>query len=296
MLPSLYCFLVLAAFAAQAPPPIENKYPKGMPAMLAGFEDEARFIVIVADDRIGTMTSSWKKDGNYTATTELMVAGQKITRSTVINPDADGRWKEIRLTLPTGALTLKRDGMSATREYQGKASTFETRENVTLQDICSMASFAHSLRRYDRVQGGEQKFPVLVIGGGGIEVTLALEERKLRTVSGRDVDVLRWKYSVPGGAALVGGQGRDDRGVVCRLGAMVGGLGASATPGDHHSERRTSRGLLQHSVRIWRILPLGSHLVGRGARIERDRRCLRRRNEPDLDQEIRAAPAFAPRG
>jgi len=197
--PALSSFLLLLfSLVAQAPPPIETKYPKGLPATLAGFEDDARLIIIVGDDRLGTMTSSWRKDGSCSATTELTVAGQKVTRSTEIVPDADGRWKEIRLTIPTGTLTVKRDGESATREYQGKTSTFETRENVTLYDICSMASYAHTLRRYDRAKGGEQKFPVLVVGGGGVEVTLSLEEKAIRTVSGRDMDVLRWKYSMAG--------------------------------------------------------------------------------------------------
>jgi hypothetical protein len=98
MYPSVYFILLLVTLLAQAPPPIENKYPKGLPATLAGFEDEAKFIVIVGDGRPGTMTSSWRMDGSYTATTEVTVAGQKVTRSTAITPDADGRWKEIRRT------------------------------------------------------------------------------------------------------------------------------------------------------------------------------------------------------
>ena len=198
MLTALFGWLLLAFLAAQVPPPIETQYPKGLPATLAGFEDDARLIVIVGDDRLGTMTSSWRKDGTYSATTELTMAGQKVARSTEIVPDGNGRWKEIRLTLPTGTLTLKRDGESATREYQGKTSTFETRENATLYDISSMASYAHTLRRYDRAKGGAQKFPVLVVGGGGVEVTLTLEEKTIRTISGRDTDVLRWKYAMPG--------------------------------------------------------------------------------------------------
>jgi hypothetical protein len=198
VLTALSSFLLLFSLVPQAPPPIETKYPKGLPATLAGFEDDAKLIIIVGDDRIGTMTSSWRNDGGYSATTELMVAGQKVTRSTEITADADGRWKVIRLTLPTGTFTLTRDGESVTREYQGKTSTFETRESVTLYDICSMASYAHTLRRYDRAKGGAQKFPVLIVGGGGVEVTLSLEEKTIRTISGRDMDVLRWKYTMAG--------------------------------------------------------------------------------------------------
>lgn len=210
MFRTLPVVLFLCSLLAQAPPPIETLYPKGLPATLAGFEDEATLIIFVGDDRLGTMTSSWRKDGGYTATTELTVAGQKITRSTTITPDADGRWVEIRLTLPTGTLTVKREGTAATREFQGKTSTFETRDGVTLYDISSMASYAHTLRRYDREKGGAQKFPVFVVGGSGLEVTLSLEEKTVRTVSGRDMDVLRWKYSMPG-ADLLMWSGDDGR-------------------------------------------------------------------------------------
>lgn len=193
-LPVLLLYLLLG----QAPPPIENLYPKGLPATLAGFEDDATLLIFVGDDKLGTMTSSWRKDGSYTATTELTIAGQKVTRSTTITPDAEGRWAEIRLTLPSGTLSMKRDGTSVTREFQNKTSTFETRQDLTLYDISSMASFAQTLRRYDRAKGGAQKFPVLAVGGSGVEVTLTLEEKAMRTVGGHDMDVLRWKLSMPG--------------------------------------------------------------------------------------------------
>ncbi len=196
--PALTLLTTIVAAQTQAVK-IDEKYPKGLPATLAGFKDEAKFLVWVGEDMLGTMTSSWKEDGSYEARTELKVAGQTVTRSTKITTDADGRWKEIRLELPVGPLVLKREGLSVAREFQGKTSTFETREDLTLQDICSMALHAHTVRRYDRAKGGEQKFPVMVVGGGGVEATLTLEEKALRTIGGKDAAVVRWKYDLPGG-------------------------------------------------------------------------------------------------
>ncbi len=194
----IVCCLALPAFVQEAAKEKPPKFPQGEPATLAGFSDEARFIVIVNDERLGTMQASWKPDGSYTARMELHVAGQTVTRSTRITPDADGRWKEIALELPQGTLKMTRKGIDVTREFMGKTSTFQTRRDVTMQDISSMALQAQTLRSYDRAKGGKQELPVFVIGGGAMDVTLELLETTERPIGGRDERVDRFRWSVTG--------------------------------------------------------------------------------------------------
>src|SRR5262249_29937390 len=54
--------LVLKRAGTAADKPEE---PKGPPASLAGFEDEASFSLILNEERLAVMQSSWKKDGSF---------------------------------------------------------------------------------------------------------------------------------------------------------------------------------------------------------------------------------------
>src|SRR5579864_795069 len=40
----------------------DQKTPKGLPATLAGFEDQANFSLVVNEERLGSMQSTWKKE------------------------------------------------------------------------------------------------------------------------------------------------------------------------------------------------------------------------------------------
>lgn len=194
----IICCLVLPTFAQEAVKEKPPKFPPGEPATLAGFSDEAHFVVIINEERLGTMEASWKPDGSYSARMELHVSGQTVTRSTRVTPDADGRWKEIVLGLPQGVFKATRNGLNVTREFMGRTSTLKTRRDETLQDMSSTALYAHTLRRYDRAKGGKQEFPVLVIGAGAAEVTLELLETTDRAIAGRDERVGKFRWSVPG--------------------------------------------------------------------------------------------------
>ncbi len=61
----LFLVLLLAGVMPAQTEQVEKKYPQGEPATLAGFQDEARFIIFVNEERLGTMESSWKADGSY---------------------------------------------------------------------------------------------------------------------------------------------------------------------------------------------------------------------------------------
>jgi len=194
----LLCFvspLLAQTDAAKEKPP---KFPEGEPASLAGFSDEARFIVIVNEERLGTIESSWESDGSFTGRMELRVAGQTVTRSTKITPGPDGRWKEAVTELPRGTFKLTRDGVDVRAEFMGRTSTFKTRRGEALQDMSFVALQSLTLRRYDRATGGRQEFPVLVMGGGAGEVTLELLETTERTIGNRDERVDKFRWSVPG--------------------------------------------------------------------------------------------------
>src|SRR5215469_7658341 len=70
----------------------ENPEPKGLPASLAGFEDEASFFLIMNEERLATMKSSWKKDGSFNSSVDVSMAGQTVHASTKITAASDGRW------------------------------------------------------------------------------------------------------------------------------------------------------------------------------------------------------------
>src|SRR5579864_3152917 len=84
-------------FKRAADKTVDHKTPKGLPATLAGFEDVANFSLVVNEERLGSMQSTWKKDGSFESHASISLAGQKAEVTTRIVPDADGRWKTISL-------------------------------------------------------------------------------------------------------------------------------------------------------------------------------------------------------
>src|SRR5262245_47184533 len=69
--------------------------PKGLPASLAGFEDQASFSIIVNEESLGARESTWRPDGSFEARSIISLAGQTVQTTITIVPDNDGRWKEI---------------------------------------------------------------------------------------------------------------------------------------------------------------------------------------------------------
>lgn len=69
--------------------------PKGLPASLAGFEDQASFSIIVNEEILGAAQSTWRPDGSFEGRSIISLAGQTAQTTVTIVPDNDGRWKEI---------------------------------------------------------------------------------------------------------------------------------------------------------------------------------------------------------
>ena len=154
----------------------DQKTPKGLPATLAGFEDQASFFLVLNEERLGSMQSTWKKDGSFESHAAISLAGQKAEVTTKIVPDADGRWATISMESAVAKVTLTRQGNSVTRTVKDKSTTWETRDGVLLFENNSPALVSQALRMYDRAKGGAQKFPLLVLPGTAADLTLEAKE------------------------------------------------------------------------------------------------------------------------
>ena len=189
--------------------------PKGLPASLAGFEDEGTFDVILNEQRLAVMQCSWKKDGTFESHATVTLAGQTVQQSTRITAGADGRWTNIDMVSPVATVKIVRDGMNVTRTLKDKTTTWQTREGVILMDNSAPSLTSLVIRAYDLKKGGAQKFPVLVLPGQAIEVTLEAKEKVERSIAGKDLSLVRFTLSAPGSDAdiLV-----DDYGKVYMMG------------------------------------------------------------------------------
>jgi uncharacterized protein len=177
--------------------------PKGLPASLAGFEDEASFVLVLNEERIAVMKCSWKKDGNFESHATISLAGQTVQQNMKIAAGADGRWTDIEMVSPAATVKLVRDGIKVTRTIKDKTTTWETREGVLLLDNNAPSLNSHSIRAYDRKKGGAQKFPVLVLPGQAIEITLEAKEKVERSIAGKDISLTRFTLSAPGSEAQI---------------------------------------------------------------------------------------------
>ena len=175
--------------------------PKGLPASLAGFEDEATFDLSVNEQRVAVMQCSWKKDGNFESHATITLAGQTVQQSTKITAGTDGRWTNIDMVSPVATVKIIRDGVKVTRTLKDKTTTWETREGVLLLDNNAPSLTSLTIRAYDRNKGGAQKFPVLVLPGQAIEVTLEAKEKVERSIAGKDLSLIRFTLSAPGSDA-----------------------------------------------------------------------------------------------
>src|SRR5215470_6028512 len=181
----------------------KTEEPKGPPATLAGFEDEASFSLILNEERLAVMQSSWKKDGSFDSHATVTLAGQTVEVKTKITPDSDGRWARIVIEAPVTTITLSRDGAKVTRTMKDKTTTWETRQGVLLIDNNSPGLSSQCIRAYDRKKGGAQKFPVLVLPGQAIEITLEAKEKIERSVAGKDLSLTRFFLGAPGSDAYI---------------------------------------------------------------------------------------------
>src|SRR5262249_25956136 len=115
-----------------------EKTPKGLPASLAGFEDQASFSIIVNEEIMGAAQSTWRRDGGFEGNSIFSLAGQTVQTTVTIVPDKDGRWIEIVNRSPVGVRSSVREGISVTRAYKSdsreQTTTYETPLGAVLFD------------------------------------------------------------------------------------------------------------------------------------------------------------------
>jgi uncharacterized protein len=183
---------------------VENseKTPKGLPASLAGFEDQASFSFILNEENLGEAQSTWRRDGSFEGHSIFSLAGQTVQTTVTIVPDYDGRWIEFVNRSQLGVRTSVREGISVTSAFKSdsreQTTIYETPLGAVLFDNDAPALISQALRLYDHDKGGAQKFPALIGGEPPVELTLDVKEKTGRNFDGRDIALTRYLYGIPG--------------------------------------------------------------------------------------------------
>jgi hypothetical protein len=177
---------------------VDPKSSKGLPATLAGFEDQANFILFLNGQRLTVMQSTWRKNGSFEGHAAMNLAGQKTETTTRILPARDGRWARITMESALGLVMLTRKGSTVTHMFKLKKNTWESREGLVLFDNNSPALISQSLRRYDRRKGGVQKFPLLILPDTLAELRLEAMKTTHDTIAGKKWTLTKFFYGLPG--------------------------------------------------------------------------------------------------
>jgi hypothetical protein len=175
----------------------DPKASKGLPATLAGFEDQANFILFLNGQRLTVMQSTWKKNGSFEGHTAINLAGQKTETTTRIVPARDGRWARITMESALGLVMLTRRGSTVTHMFKRKKNTWQSREGMVLFDNNSPALISQSLRQYDRRKGGIQKFPLLILPDTLTELKLEAQKTTHDKVVGNKQTLTKFLYGLP---------------------------------------------------------------------------------------------------
>ena len=140
------------------------------PALLSGFQDQGVFSLYLNEERIGTVEFKWQLDGGYQGKKTLSMAGQSITTTIKITPDATGRWMSIVVDSPLGPITITRKGVGGHCTFKNRTTTCKIRPNMVIYDNASPALMSHAIRMYDKSKGGKQTFPLFIVPGDQREV------------------------------------------------------------------------------------------------------------------------------
>jgi putative CocE/NonD family hydrolase len=177
--------------------PAEETNP-ALPLPLSGFQDEGIFLVCQNEVRLVTITFKWQADGTYEGKSTLSLAGQTVHQSVKITPDKDGRWVKIDNDTPLGPMTFERNDGVAKKTHKDKTETFNLKPDTGLFESFSPALTTQLVRRYDQAKGGKQTFPVFVLPGRMVDVTLERKDPAERGVGGKDVQFTRYVYALLG--------------------------------------------------------------------------------------------------
>lgn len=183
---AMFAALALRAEGNKAPSTDEEAAKTEFAVSLAGFEDAGEFSLFVNEDRLGTCAFQWKKDGSFTSSFALTMAGQTVRTETALTPDARGVWKSISVKAPTGLVTAERDGCLLRREFRGEKSTGRLNPVAYPYDNYMPALLSVLLKAYDVDKKGKQAFTLFAIPGACVDATLEWKSAEERRVGGRD--------------------------------------------------------------------------------------------------------------
>ncbi len=199
LLAGLFAALASGGSALAQEKPAAATGESGLPISMSGFEDQGEFHLFVNEDQIVTMTFDWRKDGSFDEKFVLSMAGQKVETTMKFKPDDKGRLLRIDAKTPQGDQVFERDGSTMTFKFKDKTATLTIKpESVPFENF-SPALITLAVRRYNQAAGGKQTFPILILNGpvvmdGSLERMETLE----RTVDGKDLKLIKYKYGLPG--------------------------------------------------------------------------------------------------
>lgn len=176
----------------------EERKAEALPASLAGFSDEGAFRFYLNEDPLIDINFKWEKEGKFSNTYTIKMAGQSVTTTVEIETDKDGRWIKIIQQSPRGTFNLVRKGEVVTRTFKEKTVTFELKDGSVLFENFSPALISQSVRAYDKSKGGKQTLPLFIIPGAMEEATLEMKEKVERSIAGKDVKFNKYLYGLPG--------------------------------------------------------------------------------------------------
>ena len=182
--------------------PVEKK-AEALPTSLAGFSDEGIFRIYVNEEPLAEINFKWEKNGHFSNSATLKIAGQSMTVDTRIDVDSEGRWVRIFQKSPQGTADLKREGGIVSRTLVSSTSkeikdTIELKPQAVLFDNYGPTLMSQMIREYDAKKGGKQNFQVLILPGAQMEAGLEMKEEEERSVSGKDMKFKKYLYEFPG--------------------------------------------------------------------------------------------------
>ncbi|MFQ6109273.1 MAG: CocE/NonD family hydrolase [Candidatus Aminicenantales bacterium] len=189
---------ILISWSPLQEEPAKAAEEKAVPASLAGFSDEGVFRVYVNEDPLVEIHFKWEKEGAFTNTSTLSMAGQSVTTVVKIETDNQGRWTRITQESPQGLMVFERKASIVTRTFKDKKLTIKLKNRAVLFENFSPALISQAVRVYDKDKGGKQSFPLFIIPGAMEEASLEWQEEVERSVAGKDMRFQKYIYGLPG--------------------------------------------------------------------------------------------------
>jgi putative CocE/NonD family hydrolase len=167
------------------------------PATLAGFSDEGAFLLYANEERIGRLTFQWKQDGTFASKVVVSLAGQSLSATVSLSPDAEGRWTKAVLEDPANQTVWDREGKTYTFKMPGTSGNGKWPEEALTFETWTPPLISLALRRFDKSGDAIQNLPVLVLNSEILDANLKVERQDTaeRTVKGRRLKLTRWIYA-----------------------------------------------------------------------------------------------------